>query len=49
MGVGEDESLDESIAVTIIATGFNIEQQDEISNTETKKVVHSLNGLRLTI
>ena len=42
MGVGEDESLDESIAVTIIATGFDIEQQDEISNTETKKVVHSL-------
>jgi len=42
MGVGEDESLEESIAVTIIATGFNIEQQDEISNTEIKKVVHSL-------
>ncbi|MDU8885199.1 cell division protein FtsZ [Yeosuana sp. MJ-SS3] len=42
MGVGEDESLDESIAVTIIATGFNIEQQDEISNTEVKKVIHSL-------
>ncbi|MFL1013043.1 cell division protein FtsZ [Flavisericum labens] len=42
MGVGEDESLDESIGVTIIATGFNIEQQDEISNTEVKKVVHSL-------
>ncbi|RED50169.1 cell division protein FtsZ [Seonamhaeicola aphaedonensis] len=42
MGVGEDGSLEESIAVTIIATGFNIEQQDEISNTETKKVIHSL-------
>ena len=42
MGVGEDESLEESIAVTIIATGFNIEQQDEITNTETKKVIHSL-------
>ncbi|MFH4964898.1 cell division protein FtsZ [Gaetbulibacter sp. M235] len=42
MGVGEDESLEESIAVTIIATGFNVEQQDEISNTEVKKVVHSL-------
>ncbi len=42
MGVGEDETLEESIAVTIIATGFNVEQQDEISNTETKKVVHSL-------
>ncbi len=42
MGVGEDGSLEESIAVTIIATGFNVEQQDEISNTEAKKVVHSL-------
>jgi len=42
MGVGEDESLEESIAVTIIATGFNLEQQDEISNTETKKVIHAL-------
>jgi cell division protein FtsZ len=42
MGVGEDEALEESIAVTIIATGFNVEQQDEISNTETKKVIHSL-------
>lgn len=42
MGVGEDENLEDSIAVTIIATGFNIEQQDEISNTETKKVVHAL-------
>lgn len=46
MGVGEDDSLEESIAVTIIATGFNIEQQDEITNTETKKVVHSLDGKR---
>jgi cell division protein FtsZ len=42
MGVGEDEALEESIAVTIIATGFNVEQQDEISNTETKKVIHAL-------
>ncbi|GAB1855453.1 cell division protein FtsZ [Flavobacteriaceae bacterium MHTCC 0001] len=42
MGVGEDETLEESVSVTIIATGFNSEQQDEISNTETKKVVHAL-------
>ena len=42
MGVGEDESLQESISVTIIATGFDIEHQDEISNTEVKKVVHAL-------
>lgn len=48
MGVGEDEALEESIAVTIIATGFNVEQQDEISNTETKKVIHSLEDQDLT-
>ncbi|WP_299127588.1 cell division protein FtsZ [uncultured Winogradskyella sp.] len=42
MGVGEDEALQESIAVTIIATGFDIDQQNEISNTEAKKVIHAL-------
>lgn len=42
MGVGEDESLQESIAVTIIATGFNVDQQNELSNTEVKKVIHAL-------
>jgi cell division protein FtsZ len=42
MGVGEDESLGEAVAVTIIATGFNIEQQNEIVNTEPKKIVHAL-------
>ena len=44
MGVGEDETLGESIAVTIIATGFNIEQQNEIVNTEPKKIIHSLDS-----
>ncbi|WP_416444372.1 cell division protein FtsZ [Leeuwenhoekiella sp. A16] len=42
MGVGEDESLGDAIAVTIIATGFNVEQQNEIVNTETKKIIHTL-------
>ncbi|HET8837684.1 MAG TPA: cell division protein FtsZ [Flavobacteriaceae bacterium] len=42
MGVGDDDSLDESISVTIIATGFNMEQQNEIVNTETKKIIHTL-------
>jgi cell division protein FtsZ len=42
MGVGEDESLGDAVAVTIIATGFNIEQQNEIVNTEPKKIVHAL-------
>ena len=44
MGVGEDESLGDSIAVTIIATGFNVEQQNEIVNTEPKKIIHSLDA-----
>ncbi len=42
MGVGEDETLGEAIAVTIIATGFNAEQQSGIVNTEVKKIVHTL-------
>ncbi|MCM5661468.1 cell division protein FtsZ [Galbibacter mesophilus] len=42
MGVGEDESLGDSIAVTVIATGFNPEQQHEIVNTEAKKIIHTL-------
>ena len=42
MGVGEDESLGDAIAVTIIATGFDIEQQNGIVNTEPKKIIHAL-------
>ncbi|MFA7445872.1 MAG: cell division protein FtsZ [Flavobacteriaceae bacterium] len=44
MGVGEDETLGEAIAVTVIATGFNAEQQSEIVNTEPKKIIHSLDS-----
>ncbi len=43
MGVGEDESLGTAISVTIVATGFNKDQQHEISNTEAKKIIHTLN------
>ncbi|MBS7233198.1 cell division protein FtsZ [Flavobacterium psychroterrae] len=42
MGVGEDETLGDAIAVTIIATGFDVEQQNEIVNTEPKKIIHTL-------
>ncbi|MFN3967977.1 cell division protein FtsZ [Flavobacterium sp.] len=42
MGVGEDETLGDSIAVTIIATGFNQEQQNGLLNIEAKKIVHAL-------
>ncbi|MGA0897283.1 MAG: cell division protein FtsZ, partial [Flavobacteriaceae bacterium] len=42
MGVGEDTSLGNEVSVTVIATGFGQEQQNEISNTEAKKIIHSL-------
>jgi len=42
MGVGEDSELMDSISVTVIATGFNADQQNEISNTEPEKIVHDL-------
>ncbi|WP_435624853.1 cell division protein FtsZ [Flagellimonas sp.] len=42
MGVGEDNDLGDAIAVTVIATGFHADQQDEIVNTETKKVFYTL-------
>jgi len=42
MGVGDDESLGDSISITIIATGFDVEQQHEIVNVEPKKIIHTL-------
>ena len=42
MGIGEDESLAGAISVTIVATGFAADQQNTITNTEVKKIVHTL-------
>ena len=42
MGVGDDETLGDAISITIIATGFDIEQQHEIVNVEPKKIIHTL-------
>ncbi|WCM41563.1 cell division protein FtsZ [Flavobacterium sp. CBA20B-1] len=45
MGVGEDPNLGDAISVTIIATGFNVEQQKLIvnANDENKnKIIHHL-------
>lgn len=42
MGIGEDESLGDAVAVTIIATGFHADQQNTMVNTETKKVFYTL-------
>ena len=47
MGVGEDPELLDAISVTVIATGFNVDQQNEISNTEPEKIVHELEGNNL--
>ncbi|WP_341666007.1 cell division protein FtsZ [Blattabacterium cuenoti] len=41
MGLGEDEGLEESISVTIVATGFPTEIQRAI-NHEEKKIFHRL-------
>lgn len=42
MGIGEDEELGEAISVTIVATGFAADQQSTITNTEVKKIIHTL-------
>jgi len=42
MGIGEDESLGDAISVTIVATGFAADQQSNITNTEVKKIIHTL-------
>ena len=42
MGVGEDDSLESSISVTVIATGFDPSQQQEIIHADPKKIIHSL-------
>jgi len=42
MGVGDDEALGEAISVTIIATGFDTNQQNNINNIEPKRVIHAL-------
>ncbi len=42
MGVGEDETLGDAISVTVIATGFNKDQQNEITNSEPKVIRHTL-------
>jgi len=42
MGVGEDLNLEESISVTVIATGFDPNQQEEIIHSDSKKIIHNL-------
>jgi cell division protein FtsZ len=42
MGIGEDETLDNAISVTIIATGFAPDMQQEIVHADPQKIIHSL-------
>ena len=39
-----DASLNEEIQVTVIATGFDPNQQQEIIHADPKKIIHSLDG-----
>lgn len=43
MGVGEDENLNNNVSVTVIATGFEADQQLNPITQQPKRVVHSLN------
>ena len=42
MGIGDDPNLGEEITVTVIATGFDMKQQDEILHIEPKKTIYNL-------
>ena len=42
MGIGEDKDIGDAIAVTVVATGFALDQQSNITNTEVKKTVYTL-------
>ena len=41
MGIGEDENLGDNISVTVIATGFPVDQQD-FNGKEEQPIVHTL-------
>jgi cell division protein FtsZ len=42
MGIGDDPNLIDEITVTVIATGFDMKQQDEILHIEPKKTIYNL-------
>lgn len=42
LGVGDDDSIGDAICVTIVATGFSTGQQNDITDTEVKKIIHVL-------
>src|SRR5690606_10658792 len=42
MGIGDDETLGSDISITIVATGFNADQQVQVIGREPQKVVHTL-------
>lgn len=47
MGIGEDESLGDNISVTVIATGFPVDDERH-SGKEQEKIVHTLTDDMLT-
>ena len=48
LGLGDDESLGDKVSVTIVATGFSVEQQDSHSGKDPIRVVRSLDDKTAT-
>lgn len=42
MGLGDDDELGDAISVTVVATGFTVDQQTNITDGDVKKVIHTL-------
>lgn len=42
MGIGDDENLGEQVSVTIVATGFSTDQQEQVIGHRPQRVVHPL-------
>jgi len=42
MGIGDDNNLGHEIGVTVIATGFNAEQEVSVIGAEPQKIIHPL-------
>ncbi|NQX80462.1 MAG: cell division protein FtsZ [Flavobacteriaceae bacterium] len=42
MGIGDDDSLEDSVSVTVVATGFASGQQHTIGSVSNKRIIHNL-------
>ncbi len=45
MGVGENEAIGGALSVTVVATGFDKEQQNKMSNSQSPTIIHTLDNI----